>query len=546
MDQSDVEFETLQEEYSARSFYEHYKEKLPQMVMVTQGYLGEVGFETFDRGQVFRIQTYSSQKRVVAVIISGEKGMYGLQGRQISIPADYDVKFHVIKHGKPKSGKAESLREIITHKELPLEVQFAGSEDQAINIGGSERKDYQLFTLKLLNTYDDFYLLGNAICYGNLYGSVTAVPAYLPDLRFSIVKSIKGYTEEQYQNFLTVANQFVKDNITFDPTFGNTDIALYSHDKSHENESYSYISPCEYYNIEEILRNNKPKPRKQTVKQAGNVYEVIRVSTCSLGSESNPTYDTMNVDHAKAQFGDTVIKNVRNSPKPTKANSIQQKVKDNGHHEVGETTKQSSTVKIVDEESLLHKKHGPPVPHKPETIIVNRRPFSDSSDSKGSDLPPSVPKRNSIITSESETNTVSVTQIRKTFDPIYVGRAVPVQQQSTAVVSSTDDLSTSTVIYAKSTKQSFTSPQNLQQSTDSGGTVDIKSLTIEDVCDWLKKLNLNRYCGPFLENQVDGCLLMELDKNMLKEDFGMRDFDILKLMKFAQTGYVPKSRGSDQ
>ena len=54
MDQYDVEFETYTEEYSAKSFYEHYKDNLPQMVMVTQGYLGEVGFETFDRGQVIR------------------------------------------------------------------------------------------------------------------------------------------------------------------------------------------------------------------------------------------------------------------------------------------------------------------------------------------------------------------------------------------------------------------------------------------------------------------------------------------------------------
>jgi hypothetical protein len=40
MDQYDVEFETYTEEYSAKSFYEHYKDNLPQMVMVTQGYLG--------------------------------------------------------------------------------------------------------------------------------------------------------------------------------------------------------------------------------------------------------------------------------------------------------------------------------------------------------------------------------------------------------------------------------------------------------------------------------------------------------------------------
>ena len=52
---------------------------------------------------MFRIQTYSSQERAVALVVSGEKGIYGLQGRHISIPFDYDVKCNVIKHGKSKS-----------------------------------------------------------------------------------------------------------------------------------------------------------------------------------------------------------------------------------------------------------------------------------------------------------------------------------------------------------------------------------------------------------------------------------------------------------
>jgi hypothetical protein len=52
---------------------------------------------------VFRIHAYSSQKRVMALVVSGEKGTYSLQGRHISIPVDCDVKCNVIKHGKPNS-----------------------------------------------------------------------------------------------------------------------------------------------------------------------------------------------------------------------------------------------------------------------------------------------------------------------------------------------------------------------------------------------------------------------------------------------------------
>ena len=54
-----------------------------------------------------------------------------------------------------------------------------------------------------------------------MYQKGTAVPAYLPNLRFSIVKSIKDYTEEQYKHFLKVTDNYVKENIQFNPTFGN-------------------------------------------------------------------------------------------------------------------------------------------------------------------------------------------------------------------------------------------------------------------------------------------------------------------------------------
>jgi hypothetical protein len=34
--------------------------------------------------------------------------------------------------------------------------------------------------------------------------------------------------------------------------------------------------------------------------------------------------------------------------------------------------------------------------------------------------------------------------------------------------------------------------------------VDVKSLNMEDVSDWMKKLKLEKYADIFLENQVDG------------------------------------------
>jgi hypothetical protein len=45
----------------------------------------------------------------------------------------------------------------------------------------------------------------------------------------------------------------------------------------------------------------------------------------------------------------------------------------------------------------------------------------------------------------------------------------------------------------------------------------------------MKKLKLEKYADIFHENQVDGYILMQLDKQVLKTDFGMGDFEIMKL-----------------
>lgn len=73
----------------------------------------------------------------------------------------------------------------------------------------------------------------------------------------------------------------------------------------------------------------------------------------------------------------------------------------------------------------------------------------------------------------------------------------------------------------------------------------VASLTIEDVSEWLRKLKLENYSDVFKENQVDGCILMSIDEDMLKEDFHMSRFEDMKLMKFVRTGYVPRTRAMD-
>lgn len=84
--------------------------------------------------------------------------------------------------------------------------------------------------------------------------------------------------------------------------------------------------------------------------------------------------------------------------------------------------------------------------------------------------------------------------------------------------------------------------QEVPKGSVSTSPVNVGTLTMEDVCDWLDKLNLGRYRDTFLDNMVDGVILLSMDGEMLREEFEMTRFEAMKLMKFAKSGHVPKRR----
>jgi hypothetical protein len=69
---------------------------------------------------------------------------------------------------------------------------------------------------------------------------------------------------------------------------------------------------------------------------------------------------------------------------------------------------------------------------------------------------------------------------------------------------------------------------------------DVTSLTVEDVVDCLRLLNLHKYVNVFREQQIDGALLTSLDQQLLVNEFQFKRFDALKLEKFACHRWRPK------
>ncbi|XP_076437699.1 uncharacterized protein LOC143276918 [Babylonia areolata] len=64
--------------------------------------------------------------------------------------------------------------------------------------------------------------------------------------------------------------------------------------------------------------------------------------------------------------------------------------------------------------------------------------------------------------------------------------------------------------------------------------------TIQDVQGLLTTLKLSKYQAMFHEHVIDGNILGQLTKDILKEEFGMSALEIIRLQNFVNTGHLPK------
>lgn len=239
-----IEFDYPQEGMTVKEFYDRFKDQLPKIVLITEGYHGETGIESFGRGQIIRIHTIFKQQRVKAELVHG-RGT-NPEDYHISIPLDYKANFYEVKHIEFPKPKEKSLSEILKKHKIRHhpEVKFAKLEEGLIlHLDSKIRKSSTNIHLRLLDGYDDIYLLGNPISEGCLYARVMSVPIFLQNLKLSVISGIKGCSEESWKKYQEEMTETVNQNVTFDGNYGNENIAVYSKEKSTTASYVTYLSP---------------------------------------------------------------------------------------------------------------------------------------------------------------------------------------------------------------------------------------------------------------------------------------------------------------
>ncbi|KAL3891474.1 hypothetical protein ACJMK2_003736 [Sinanodonta woodiana] len=244
-------FECDKVTYRVSEIFEKFKDKLPKIVMVAQGFYGDIVTDTFDREQVIRVHTYSRQRRVVAVPLEETNRKLG----HYSIPVDYRLKFCLKKSSARKENKSFTLSEIIERNKLPVEVQFAN--DEKVTVGSKSINTSRFPALRLTHTFEEIYLLGNFINSGVMDPRYVPIPLYLKDLRLSLITGIKGRSRDHWKSFQDELTSIANTALRFDLNYGKEDIAIYSdavgHDTLYEElQPHLYADPFEFFRYQVI------------------------------------------------------------------------------------------------------------------------------------------------------------------------------------------------------------------------------------------------------------------------------------------------------
>ncbi|KAL4218551.1 hypothetical protein ACF0H5_023285 [Mactra antiquata] len=512
-----MEFTTTKKDYNVSEFYEQFGESLPRIVKVNQGYFGKVATEVFDKDEIIWLQTVSKQQRVIAKFQLPNR-----PAKLLSIPVSYDEKLCVVKHGRP--GKPKDLGKILEKGHLPITVQFP--KDQTITVDEKCMKTDYIPPLELSETFDEMYFLGNFITQGEMSDTVIDIPLYLSQLRFSLVVGRVDHSDTEWNSFIEKLT-CKSSSLAYDPGLGHPSIAEYDPSAVHSCDVYSYVRPRAYSNIVNIV--NEPFlvdiPSFETIEKEHSSFSKHKNRTGHENTKAD------NVGELTKQE-DTGVPD-SNVTEPATLKNIHEENERRTDEDNSSST--DTTVHARLRKTPSNQATPIPAPQVPNTVCQNaqsgnkQQNFSTAVKSgqqttSGIQLQPDVTETTHSNYLNPQSSTEPKTNLSKslTHPPLVKTGYDVTKLPHQPLVQTKDDV----------TKLSHLP---LVQTRD-----DVIKLSISDVGKYLKVLKLEKYVDDFEAAMIDGRILIDVTKDILINEFGFKQTEVLRLMAFSKNGHLPK------
>ncbi|KAK3598517.1 hypothetical protein CHS0354_005798 [Potamilus streckersoni] len=467
-----MDYDTKVKDYTLGEFYELYKDKLPTIIRVTEGFCGEILEETIDYGQVIRINSACRQRRVIAVRLNDQ----GAEECTYSLPVNYPIQAH--------------LEEIYKNGELDLQI--------------------------------------------------VRIPLHLYAIRFSEVTRLRGKSKSDWEAFKTKLDRKAI-QLNYDAVCGNPEIAKYKSRSSskikilNEMEATSFIYENlqlqTYTNVRDLMGKNQSSQSETASADIACVYETVDI--CPTGDipgkkQGKKSIPKQNTEQKKGHI------RLHLPPKPLLA---------------------ELTARFRKDQIPITKPDVRPKPPKlnpkpklngntQETTIPGQSTLEDKSGKEvDNSIPPIPPRPLSCLQTELDTRNTSFTSVSDCYENMKIGRA-EVHPMSCSKSGTLQKLSvTQDEKYTVTEAESHFESPSLEQNEDGNdqANIEVKDFKVNELGKWMTdKLRLGKYAARFAEELVDGATLLDLDENILKQEFGFSSIEAKRLMKFAKEGHIPQ------
>ena len=520
---------------NAKEFFSLYRDHFPMMAVVTEGYYGDTPYDSYDTSQVFRIHGYTSQPRVVALDSSEARTQ---SHKYLTIPIETPVKFRVVK-GHQTVGDIQQLETIMEQNSLPVLIQPACDKKYQVKVWGNRGYDWKMMgdfgNLLITKRFEERFMMIQCLVTQtlNICEHVNLL-ALTPDITMAAITGFtKGTgTQEEFQTYMkklaTITGEEMKKknkNHSYDMKRGNPDwgycflstVSLATGSGGEASE-YAPLVP-----FEEVFPDTGPPPPvpprtdKATGLEAADQAEVIYEEI----DPDNIFDDTATTAKVKPDSVKQVKTYIKTEPKRSHRNKGREfaHLEESIKRRIENQTQAGSHFKISSRENdQLDTK-------KAETtgnIEANTEKLQYTKDSRKG-------KMTNDFDNEPESRYVHLKQsgqgsgyLKVIHDGVKVGHS--------------QDSKTSSETKTRDTKEKLQSENASKELTKQ----DVAKMTIAEIGESLKALQLDKHVKTFKEQMIDGAIVQDLTMDDFVKEFKLTKLEALRLAKFISTGHIPK------
>ncbi|XP_070533389.1 uncharacterized protein [Ptychodera flava] len=398
-------------------------------------------------------------------------------GLHISIPKDCPHLFNVLPSSE-HANNSYTIEEILAAFSLPRKIQLVKDDGMFITVDGQKKHEYPFGVLKLLKTHKVSYLVCNSLTPTGVTRQPVILPMYIT-IEVVVGEGLVTGTKKQWEEYQRLRTQAVESHMNLEEVKGNEGISIYDAADVHVKRKANVKEETIYEEIE-------PK--------------ILRIS--SLRGTSGGITGGIDYSDSTATYEDII------------------EVKDIFRAEVKEGM---PTPSIPPEDKTL------PAPGTYMRVVSELGQYEK-------------PSRTAFRSSTGERHLASSGEDARKSSAIPHTKSMSLPPDKSYVflrprpAVPAETTTTKPAIPVKPVV-GFKGRAMDQKTTELPDKVD--GLSVLEVCNCLKTLNMSKYVNNFEENDIDGNLLCGLTADIMQSDLGMTKLHAIKLEKFIN-GWRPQ------